>query len=176
MINVEPNVGNDKDKFGRVGIKMTVTKMTDHKVRKMIARIQGLGDAMTSDQLRTVIAEETSSESSDSEGEQEVNRVIRDQVWPGTSVTARKRNVRYIAAEGTKNEDESKSGNESKSSDENENSDTEVEQENNQVIWDHVWPGTREKARKRSIKHTTVEGGMNEAKGAGQVRGRGRGA
>ena len=48
---------------------MTVTKMTDDKVKKMMARIQEYDDAMTSDQLRTVIAEETSSESSDSEGE-----------------------------------------------------------------------------------------------------------
>ena len=48
---------------------MTVTKMTDDKVKKMIVRIQEVGNAMTSDQLRTVIAEETSSESSDSEGE-----------------------------------------------------------------------------------------------------------
>ena len=53
---------------------------------------------------------ETSSESSDSEGEQEVNRIIRDQVWPGTSATARKRNVRQIVTEGAKNEDKSESG------------------------------------------------------------------
>ena len=164
----------------------------------MITRIQEVGDTITSDQLRTVIAEiqedggegrgemakdescdksessdenessDTSSKSNDSEGEQEVNRVIRDQVWPRTSATARKRNVRYIAAEGAKNEDKSESGDKSESNDKNENSDTEGKQENNQVIWDHVWPGTREKARKRNIRHTAVEGGMYEAKGAGR--------
>jgi hypothetical protein len=103
MINGEPNAGNNEDKVGRVVTKMSVTKMTDDKVRKMIARIEGLGNTMTSNQLQTVIAKETSSKSSDSEGEQKVNRVNRDQVWPGTSVTARKRNVRYIAVEGAKN-------------------------------------------------------------------------
>ena len=77
---------------------------------------------------------ETSSESSDTEGEQEVNRIIWDQVWPGTCGTARKRNVRHIAAEGGKNKDESESGDESESSNENESSDTEGEQEINQVI------------------------------------------
>ena len=41
---------------------MTVTKMTDDKVKKMIARIQEVGDAMTSDLLRTVISEETYSD------------------------------------------------------------------------------------------------------------------
>ena len=51
--------------------------------------------------------------------------------------------------EGAENKDESESGDKSESSDENENSDTEGEQENNQVNWDHVWPGTREKARER---------------------------
>ena len=103
---------------------------------------------------------ETSSESSDTEGEQEVNRVGRDQVWPGTCGTGRKRNVRHIAAEGGKNKDESQSGDGSKSSD------TKGEQEINQVIWEQVWPGTREKARKRNIRHTAVEGGMYEAEGA----------
>ena len=34
-----------------------VTKMTDDKVRKMIARIQEVADTMTSDQLQTVIVE-----------------------------------------------------------------------------------------------------------------------
>ena len=57
---------------------------------------------------------------------------------------------------GAENKDESKSGDESESSDENENSDTQGEQEDNQVNWDQVWPGTREKTRKRSIRHTTV--------------------
>ena len=70
---------------------------------------------------------ETSSESSDSEGEQEANRVIRDQAWPGASATARKRRIRHIAVEGVKNKDESKSGNEIESSDENNDSDTEGE-------------------------------------------------
>ena len=40
--------------------------------------------------------------------------------------------------------------------------DTEGEQENNHLIWDTVWPGAREKARKRSIRQ--------------YVRGQGRGA
>ena len=48
--------------------KMTVTKMTDDKVKKMIARIQEVGDAMTSDLLRTVIAEETYSSGTNSAG------------------------------------------------------------------------------------------------------------
>ena len=93
-------------------------------------------------------------------------------------MTARKRSVRYIAAEGAKNEDKSESGDNSESSDKNENSNTEGEQENNQVIWDRVWPGTREKAGKRSIRHTTVEGSMNKAKGAlrsGKYKGEGAG-
>ena len=102
---------------------------------------------------------ETSSESSDSKGEQEVNRVIWDQVWPGTSATARKRYVRHIKAEGGK-KDESKSGDESESSNKNEDSDTKAQQENNQVIGDQVWPGRREKARKRNTRHTAGEGGM----------------
>ena len=49
---------------------------------------------------------ETSSESSDIEGEQEVNQVIRNQVWPGTRATARKRNVRRKAVKDNKDEDE----------------------------------------------------------------------
>ena len=56
-INGEPNAGNDKDKVGRVVTKMTVTKMTDDKVKKMITRIQEVGNMMTSDQLWTVIEE-----------------------------------------------------------------------------------------------------------------------
>ena len=39
---------------------------------------------------------ETSSESSNFEGEQDVNRVIRDQVWPGMCTIARKRYIRNI--------------------------------------------------------------------------------
>ena len=89
-------------------------------------------------------------------------------MWPGTRVTARKGNVGHITKEGAKYEDVSESGNKSESTDEDKNSDTEGEQENNQVNWDHVWPGTREKARKRSIRHTTMEGGMNEAKDEGR--------
>ena len=88
------------------------------------------------------------------EGEQEVNQVIRDPVWPGTCGTGRKRNVRHIAAEGGKNKDENESGDGSKSSD------TKGEQEINQVIWEQVWPGTR------NIRHTAVEGGMYKAEGA----------
>ena len=43
---------------------------------------------------------ETYSEDSDTEEEKEVNRVVRDQVWPGTSGKAKKRNVRHITEEG----------------------------------------------------------------------------
>jgi hypothetical protein len=42
---------------------------------------------------------DTSSESRDTEGEQEVNRVIRERAWPGTSTTARRRDVRVIRKE-----------------------------------------------------------------------------
>ena len=67
---------------------------------------------------------ETSSESSDSEGEQEVKWVIRDQMWPGTSTTARKRHIRHIVAEGVKDESESinkiESSNKSEGSNKNE--------------------------------------------------------
>ena len=111
---------------------------------------------------------DTSSESSDTEGEQEVNRIIREQTWPGTSATARRRDVRQITTEGTKDEDKSEGGNESESTDESKNGDTEGEQENNQVNWDRVWPGTRERARRRSIGHATEEGGMYKARGAGR--------
>ena len=58
---------------------------------------------------------------------------------------ARRRDVRLITME---------SGNESESTDE---SDTEEEQENNQGNWDRVWPGTREKARERSIGHAILK-------------------
>ena len=57
------------------------------------------------------------------------------------------------------------SGNKSESTDE---SDTEVEQESNHVNWDRVWPGTREKARRRSIGHAKEEGGKYKARGAGR--------
>ena len=90
---------------------------------------------------------ETSSESSHTEGEQ-VNRVIRDQVWPGTRATAGKRNIRHIAAMDGKNKDESQSADESESSDKDEERYPEGEQEIDQVTWDHAWPGTREKARR----------------------------
>ena len=55
-INGEPNACNDKDKVEQVVAKMKMT-MIDDKVKKMITRIQEVGDAMMSDQLRTVIAE-----------------------------------------------------------------------------------------------------------------------
>ena len=84
---------------------------------------------------------ETSSESSDTEGEQEVNRAIRDQVWPGTRATARKINVRHKAVKDDKNKGESKS------SSEDEESYPGGEQETNQVTWDHIWPGTRDSRR-----------------------------
>jgi hypothetical protein len=85
---------------------------------------------------------DTSSESSDTEGEQEVNRVIWERAWPGTSMTARRRDVRLIRME---------SGDESSS---NDKSDTEgEEEEDDQANRERVWPGTREKARKSSIGH-----------------------
>ena len=43
---------------------------------------------------------ETNRKDSDTEEEKEVHRVVRDQVWPGTSGNARKRNVRHITEEG----------------------------------------------------------------------------
>ena len=52
----KPNACNDGEKVERVVTKMKVTKMTDDKVKEMIARIQEAGNAMTSDQLRTVFA------------------------------------------------------------------------------------------------------------------------
>ena len=55
-INGVPNACYYKDKVERVVAKMKVT-MTDDRVKKMITRIQEVDDAMTSDQLRTVIAE-----------------------------------------------------------------------------------------------------------------------
>ena len=55
-INGEPNACNDEYKVEQVVAKMKMT-MIDDKVKKMITRIQEVGDAMMSDQLRTVIAE-----------------------------------------------------------------------------------------------------------------------
>ena len=55
-INGEPNACNDEDKVEQVVAKMKMT-MIDDKVKKMITRIQEVGDAMMSDQLQTVIAE-----------------------------------------------------------------------------------------------------------------------
>ena len=43
--------------------------------------------------------EETTSEDSDMEEEKEVNRVVRDQVWPGMSGKAKWRSVRHITEE-----------------------------------------------------------------------------
>ena len=47
---------------------------------------------------------ETTSEDSNTEEEMEVNRVVRDKVWPGTSSKARKRNVRHITLVNSKDE------------------------------------------------------------------------
>ena len=47
---------------------------------------------------------ESTSEDSNTEEEMEVNRVVRDKVWPGTSSKARKRNVRYITLVNSKDE------------------------------------------------------------------------
>ena len=60
--------------------------------------------------------------------------------------------------------------NESESTDKSENGNTEGEQDNNQVNWDRVWPGTRERARRRGIGHGTEEGWMYKARGAGRSR------
>ena len=107
------------------------TKMCTKKKKKTARRVQ--------EEQR-----DTSSESSNTEGEQEVNRVIRERAWPGTSMTARRRDVRLIRME---------SGDESSSNDE---SDTQGEQEeDDQANRERVWPGTREKARRRSIGHAT---------------------
>ena len=54
-INGEPNACSDVDKVKRVVAEMKVTKMTDNKVKEMIAMIQEAGAAMTSNMLRTVI-------------------------------------------------------------------------------------------------------------------------
>ena len=43
--------------------------------------------------------EETTSKDSKSEEEKEVNRVVRDQGWPGTSDKAKRRSVRHITTE-----------------------------------------------------------------------------
>ena len=51
----EPNASNNVNKVNRVVAKMKVTKMTEDKVKEMIARIQEAGNTMTSNQLRTVI-------------------------------------------------------------------------------------------------------------------------
>ena len=59
----EPDTGNDEDKVRRVNAKMKVTKRTkdkhdrDKTERKMIAKIQEMGDAITSDHRRKAIAE-----------------------------------------------------------------------------------------------------------------------
>ena len=45
---------------------------------------------------------ETTSEDGDVEEEMEVNRVVKDKVWPGTSSKARKRNVRHITLVNSK--------------------------------------------------------------------------
>ena len=43
--------------------------------------------------------EETTSEDGDTEEKKEVNRVVRDQVWPGTSGKAKRRSIRHITEE-----------------------------------------------------------------------------
>ena len=189
-INGEPYMYTDKD---------------NDRVRKMIAKIQEVGDAMTSDRRQKLITEikgdggdgnlpysqhlrgnmyeaedvgrnvvhkdegagqgarykdggagrrrrnkakeeqkETSSESSDTKGEQEVNQVIWDQVWPGKRATARKRNVRHKAVKDNKNK--------CKSSDEDEERFPEGEQEINQITWDKAWPGTRDNQRWKRVQ------------------------
>ena len=54
---MNPNACKDKDKVERVITKMKVTMMTDNQVQTMSTRNQGGGNTMTSDQLRTMIAE-----------------------------------------------------------------------------------------------------------------------
>ena len=67
-INGEPNACSDVGKVERVVAEMKVTKMTDNKVKEMIARIQEAGAAMTSDMLRTVIRK-SQEEGGDRKGE-----------------------------------------------------------------------------------------------------------
>ena len=42
---------------------------------------------------------ETTSEEMDTKEEKEINRVVRDQVWPGTSGKAKRRSVRHVMEE-----------------------------------------------------------------------------
>ena len=89
---------------------------------------------------------DTSSKSSDTEGEKEVNRVIWERAWPGASTTARRKDVRLIRMER-----DEEIGSKDKS-------DTKGEQEeDNQANRDRVWPGTREKARQHDILKTEPE-------------------
>ena len=80
------NTRRDKGHFG-------VSKLCRKKKKKAARRVKEE-------------RKETSSESSDTEEEKEINRVIRDQMWPETCGKARKRNVRHIMVEGHMNKDE----------------------------------------------------------------------
>ena len=80
------NIYRDKGHFG-------VSKLCRKKEKKAARRVKEE-------------RKETSSESSDTKEEKEINRVIRDQMWPETCGKARKRNVRHIMVEGHMNKDE----------------------------------------------------------------------
>ena len=95
---------------------------------------------------------DTSSESSDTEGEEKVNRVLRERMWPGSRAAASIRNARRIARVQIETEEETDS--ETDTDDESEDTDTEGEQdtdtkENSQDKEEWVWPGTRPNTRRR---------------------------
>ena len=54
-VNGEPNACNDVNKDEQDVAGMKVTKMTDVKVKEMIARIREAGNTLTSNLLQTVI-------------------------------------------------------------------------------------------------------------------------
>ena len=155
----EPDAGNDEDKVGQVDTKMKHLRGNTYKAedvgRDVVNEDKGAGrgarykDGGGGRWRRNNAKEEqkeTSSKSSDTEGEQEVNRAIHDKVWPGTRATARKRNVRHKEGKDDKNKGESES------SAKDEESYPGGEQETNQVTWDHVWPGTRDSQRWKRVQ------------------------
>ena len=48
--------GDETENRKRATMKMTITTMTDNKVKEMIPMVQEFGGAMTRDQLQTMIA------------------------------------------------------------------------------------------------------------------------
>ena len=92
----------------------------------------------------------TSESSSNDEEEQEVNKISRERVWPGTRVTARQGGVRMIRMDNS-NEISSDEG-----------STDEDQEEKGQGKGDRTWPGTRDKARKRGNEHGTQENKLGD--------------